>query len=138
MATDRRDNWQGMNWCRPSTRLAIYLRDGLSCCWCGASVEDGIRLTLDHCKPDSKNGSNSPRNLITSCSRCNSSRGDRGLREFAAAVGAYTDRDPGSILRHVENCRKRRLPREEAREMLKRRGPLSRILSECITGKAEE
>ena len=30
----------GMNWLPKARRLAIYLRDGLACAYCGASVED--------------------------------------------------------------------------------------------------
>jgi hypothetical protein len=29
--TARRDNWQGMNWCWPATRLAIYIRAFAKC-----------------------------------------------------------------------------------------------------------
>lgn len=36
----RKADWQGMNWIRQDKRLAIYLRDGLACVWCGErSVE---------------------------------------------------------------------------------------------------
>jgi len=38
---------QGMNWIRKEKRLAIYLRDGLACGYCGQSIEDGAKLTLD-------------------------------------------------------------------------------------------
>lgn len=34
----RKENWQGMNWCRPATRLAIYLRDGMACTYCGRGL----------------------------------------------------------------------------------------------------
>ncbi|KKK72946.1 hypothetical protein LCGC14_2898780, partial [marine sediment metagenome] len=40
----RKEKNQGMNWIRPEKRLAIYLRDGLACCYCGATVEDGTKL----------------------------------------------------------------------------------------------
>ena len=49
---------QGMNWLRPEKRLAIYLRDGLACCYCGSGVEDGVKLTLDHLTPHSQGGTN--------------------------------------------------------------------------------
>ena len=75
--------WNGMNWCRPSTRLAIYLRDGLACAWCGFALEDGAQLSLDHCKPHSKGGDNDPANLVTACKKCNSSRQDRPMKQFA-------------------------------------------------------
>jgi 5-methylcytosine-specific restriction endonuclease McrA len=46
-----RGEWQGMNWIRQEKRLAIYLRDGLACGYCGDSVENGAKLSLDHLKP---------------------------------------------------------------------------------------
>lgn len=75
----RRQTWQGMNWCRQSTRAKIYDRDGRSCMYCGATDR---RLTLDHIIPWSKGGSNLSYNLLTACNSCNSSRGDRLLVEW--------------------------------------------------------
>ena len=63
--TKRKANWQGMNWIRQEKRLAIYLRDGMSCAYCGASVEGGAQLSLDHVKPHSRGGSNAAANLVT-------------------------------------------------------------------------
>lgn len=129
--TGRQAGWQGHHWMRPSTRLAIYLRDGLACAWCGAAVEDGALLTLDHCLPVNGNGQdNRPSNLVTACKRCNSTRQDRPMAEFAHAVAGYLDGDatPESVLRHLRNIRKRRLPREEARRMLALRGTVARVI----------
>ena len=78
-----------MNWIRQEKRLSIYLRDGLSCCYCGHSIEDGAQLTLDHLVPRSAGGNNRADNLITSCFRCNSARGDRDVKEFVSTVAAY-------------------------------------------------
>lgn len=50
-ANDLRRKWHGGKWIRVERRLGIYLRDGLACVWCGASVEqDGVQLSLDHLK----------------------------------------------------------------------------------------
>jgi hypothetical protein len=87
----RKADWQGMNWIRQDKRLAIYLRDGMACVWCGATVEKGARLSLDHVIPHVNGGSNHESNLVTSCCTCNSSRGDRTVEEFAAAVAAYVN-----------------------------------------------
>ena len=73
---------QGMNWLPKARRLAIYLRAGLACAYCGASVEDDARLSLDHLRPYSKGGTNETSNLVTACGRCNSSRGTRTVRGF--------------------------------------------------------
>jgi hypothetical protein len=116
-----------MNWCRPATRLAIYLRDGLACAYCGATVEEGAKLTLDHVTPHSKGGTNVVTNLVTCCHRCNSARGNRSVRVFAAAVAEYLDHGVTAveIERHVRACARRALPRAEAREMLSRRSTVA-------------
>ena len=45
--------------------MAIYMRDGLACAYCGAAVEDGAQLSLDHITPDSLGGDNQADNLVT-------------------------------------------------------------------------
>ena len=82
-----------------------------------------MTLTLDHCKPHSLGGDNSPANLVTCCRKCNSSRGTRGLAAFARAVAEYVNQGATAdqILRHITNCRRRRLPRAEARKLVARR-----------------
>ncbi len=122
----------GSKWCRPTTRLAIYLRDGLACAYCGASIEDGAQLSLDHLIPHSRGGTNASTNLVTSCRRCNCARGNRSVRGFARAVAEYLDHgvEPDEIERHIRNCARRTLPREEARQMLARRGTVARVLDE--------
>lgn len=121
-----------MNWCRQSTRLAIYLRDGMDCAYCGASVEDGATLTLDHVRPVSKGGTNATSNLVTCCSRCNSSRGNRSVAEFAVAVAGYLNHgtDANEITAHVRRTTRRVLPRAEARKLIERRGSVARVLAE--------
>lgn len=87
----RKADWQGMNWIRQDKRLAIYLRDGMACAWCGATLEDGAKLSLDHIIPHVEGGSNHESNLVTSCCQCNSSRGDRSVESFAEAVAGYVN-----------------------------------------------
>ena len=120
---------QGMNWIRQEKRLAIYLRDGLACAYCGASVEDGSILTLDHIKPYSKGGSNEAKNLITSCRKCNSSRGVRPLKQFISAVAEYVDHDSAEIERHIRNCRNRKLDMIEAKRLIGLRGSVRQVLN---------
>lgn len=114
---------QGMNWIAKSTRLAIYLRDGMACAYCGDTIESGAKLTLDHIKCYSKGGSNDPSNLVTCCGRCNSSRADRPMATFAHAVAGYINHGVtgDDIVRYVNACRRRKLPRAMAREIIKRR-----------------
>ena len=129
--TNRKANWQGMNWIRQSSRLAIYLRDGMACAYCGSTVEDGAQLSLDHLKPHSHGGSNKPTNLVTCCSKCNSSRGNRSVRSFCQGVAEYLDSDAIAIERHVRACARRSLtgPRAEAKELINRRGSAAKAVS---------
>jgi 5-methylcytosine-specific restriction endonuclease McrA len=116
--------WNGMNWIRQEKRLAIYLRDDLACTWCGAGIEDDevACLTLDHLIPHSRGGTNEARNLVTSCKRCNSARGNRGMTEFASAVSGYIDQESTrDILLRIRRNRSRVLPLSQAKQMLRRR-----------------
>lgn len=124
----RRD--QGTNWIRPEKRLAIYLRDGLACCYCGESIEDDAKLTLDHLRPCSGGGSNTPTNLVTCCHRCNSSRGKRSWKLFAGKVAAYLNhgiKGP-EIIEHIETTRGRKLDVAAAKELIGRRGGFTAAL----------
>lgn len=116
--------WQGMNWIRQEKRLAIYLRDGLACVWCGAKIEDGARFTLDHLKAHAHGGSNHESNLVTACERCNSSRGTRSLKRFAAAVAVYLNHGitAAAILANVKSKRALPLNLTEAKRLIARRG----------------
>ena len=127
-----RGNWQGMNWIRQEKRLAIYLRDGLSCAYCGESVEDGAKLTLDHVIPHTLGGGNNERNLVTCCHRCNSVRAARSLEDFAKATAAYMNHGitAEDILLHVRDCVSRSLDKAGAKEMIARRGSAARALED--------
>lgn len=122
--------WQGMNWCRQSTRLAIYLRDGLACVYCGNTIENGAILSLDHVRPHSKGGSNAANNLVTCCKHCNDARGNRPLVGWCRVVAGYVNGGLTTIevLRKVRNAAARVLPRQEAREMIARRGSALKAL----------
>lgn len=78
-------NWNGSHWIRPEKRLAIYIRDDFTCMYCGRSLKDAQpeELNLDHLMPRSVGGGNEARNLVTACKRCNSSRGNKLITEFA-------------------------------------------------------
>ena len=85
MIGKKRDNKKnhGSKWIRPEKRLAIYLRDGMCCAYCGATVESSKKpLSLDHLVPASKGGGNHEGNLITCCLKCNSRRGDMDLDKW--------------------------------------------------------
>lgn len=126
--------WQGMNWIRQEKRLAIYLRDGCACAWCGATVEQGAKLTLDHVVVHSKTGNNDATNLVTACHRCNTSRGTRRAAKFAVSVAAYLNHGiaADAILSHVRRCAARSLKAHkiEAKALIARRGSAFAALTE--------
>jgi 5-methylcytosine-specific restriction endonuclease McrA len=126
-----------MNWIRQVKRLAIYLRDGLSCCYCGESVEDGASLTLDHVLPVIKGGTNHESNLVTSCVRCNLHKGSRNLLPFCKAVAAYLDHNVQSIdiQKHVLRQVKQTLPLAQAENLVALRGSAARVLAAVREGK---
>jgi len=129
-------NWNGAKWIRRERRLAIYMRDGLACVWCGSSLEDdGVTLSLDHIVPASQGGKNVSRNLVTSCRKCNSVRGDRSLHDFASAVAYYLNRGvvAQSIIAHVLDCANRPVDLRVAQRIMSKRANWQQALEEAKT-----
>lgn len=64
-------------------RFKIFQRDAFKCCYCGRSSigDDNVILHLDHIKSFNKGGCDVAENLITACSECNMSKGNRKLSE---------------------------------------------------------
>jgi 5-methylcytosine-specific restriction endonuclease McrA len=53
-------------------RFKVFKRDGFRCIYCGqSSIEDGVKLHIDHIKPVSKGGTSKLENLVTACAGCN-------------------------------------------------------------------
>lgn len=77
--------WNGGKWIRPERRLAIYIRDGFSCLYCGEDLRgrDNCDVTLDHLVPRCMDGDNRNHNLVTACKSCNSARAACDWREYA-------------------------------------------------------
>jgi hypothetical protein len=128
--------YQGAKWITRERRLALYVRDGLACVYCGSSMEEGTLLTLDHIIPHCNGGTNQSDNLITSCLKCNSSRGDRSIGEFAESVADYLDHSvtPDQILAHINDCTMRTVNIAQARQIIQRRGSYQAAL-EAINGR---
>ena len=61
----------------PSLRYDILKRDGFKCTICGRSVEDGVKLHVDHIFPVSKGGKTEKSNLRTLCNECNSGKSNK-------------------------------------------------------------
>lgn len=76
---------QGSKWIRPAKRLAIYIRDGFHCAYCGRDLKNAsaCEIGLDHLVCSSDGGSNSETNLVTACRSCNSSRGTKAWADYA-------------------------------------------------------
>ena len=134
MIADRhsRSNGQGhgQKWLRNEKRIALYLRDGLACCYCASGVEDGAKLTLDHLTPHSHGGTNDAANLVTACLKCNSARGNRDWREFAAKVAEYLNHgiEAQDIIDHIETTIQRPIDTAEAKAIIARRGGFTAAL----------
>lgn len=120
----------GMNWIRKERRLAIYIRDGFACAYCGAAVEDGAKLTLDHLTPHSHEGTNEATNLVTCCHKCNSSRGNRSVAAFVEAVAQYLNHGITGqmILDHIATTTRRPVDVKAAKALIAQRGGFTAAL----------
>jgi len=56
-------------------RYDVLRRDNFTCCICGFSQGDGVRLHVDHIVPVARGGKSELENLQTLCERCNSGKG---------------------------------------------------------------
>lgn len=122
-------NSNGSKWIPRQARLAVYLRDGMACTYCGAGVETE-QLTLDHIIPRSHGGTHEATNLVTACGRCNSYRGNRSVEEFAVSVASYVGHGvhADDIVTFIHETRQRPLPLKEAKALIKRRGSYAAVL----------
>lgn len=124
--------YQGAKWLSRERRLALYTRDGLACVYCGAAVEDGAQLSLDHVIPHCQGGDNKSTNLLTSCKRCNSSRGARSVEDFCVAVAAYLNHgiQASDILAHIQDCLSRPVDIKAAKALIAKRGGFTQALNQ--------
>jgi 5-methylcytosine-specific restriction endonuclease McrA len=128
---NRTERNQGSKWIRQEKRLAIYLRDGLACAYCGHGIESGATLSLDHVVCHSHGGSNDATNLVTCCTRCNSSRGTRSVETFAKSVAAYVNHSvkASTIIKHVRETIERPIDVKAAKALIAQRGSYSSVLN---------
>ena len=113
-----------MNAISKPKRLAIYLRDGLGCVYCGEDIEAGAKLSLDQRRPYSNGGTNESTNLVTACLRCARRRGTRSVRAFCRTVAAYlkTGITGQEIEQNVRNAAARKIDIPAAKILIERRG----------------
>lgn len=116
----RRRGWQGSKWIWPSTRLAIYDRDGFRCIWCGSAMRP---LCLDHLQPVADGGTNETDNLVTACFDCNNDR--RGLtdEEWLDFLFAHRQQPQAIVLARLDAALEEPLDRAWAVAMCKQRPP---------------
>ncbi len=108
------------HWLNDVTRVAIYLRDRHQCVYCAHPPDPESHLTVDHLRSLEAGGSNQPENLVTACMSCNASKQDKTLREWLAFLRKKgIDTEP--VLLRVWSARRRRLPRVEARVLVRAR-----------------
>jgi len=69
------------------SRRSIFARDGYTCQYCGYSGSD---LTVDHVVPKRLGGRSTWENLVCSCRRCNTRKGDKTLQQ----AGMHLRRQP--------------------------------------------
>jgi hypothetical protein len=63
--------------------LAVIARDGSECVWCGLGLAyDHPKATLDHVRPQSKDGSDKIGNLLLACDDCNYARKNRSAGQW--------------------------------------------------------
>jgi len=58
------------------SRMNVFFRDGFRCMYCGLSAP-ASELTLDHVLPRSRGGRTEWSNILTACTACNASKGNR-------------------------------------------------------------
>ena len=64
------------------TDFVIFERDNFRCVYCGkSSIEDGVRLQIEHIYPINRGGSADTFNIVTSCSVCNGQKSDRMMSD---------------------------------------------------------
>lgn len=79
------------SWIRKEKRVALYIRSGFTCAYCGRDLKDARpeEMGLDHLETLPNGGhvgaNNEPSNLVMVCRRCNSQRGNREWRDYAPA-----------------------------------------------------
>lgn len=101
---------RGGSWISKHARLAIYIRDGFQCAYCGRSLKSAkpFDVTLDHLVPRCVGGTDEPTNIITACRPCNSRRQDKPWVDYA----------PGGARDRIETLRNQPLNLELARALI--------------------
>lgn len=60
-------------------RIAVLVRDGYVCQYCGAPLTPGVDAEVDHIVPRCLGGENEPTNLVAVCPACNAKKNSKML-----------------------------------------------------------
>lgn len=125
----RKQNWVGMNWISQWMRYSIYARDNFTCVYCGTHCSEA-KISLDHLIPESIEKCDHETNLVTCCCKCNSSRADRSVEDFATAVANYINfgATKESILAHIACCITKPVDTTVGKQAVKQYGSCAKAL----------
>lgn len=106
----------------------------MACAYCGATIEEGVQLSLDHIIPHSLGGQDIETNLVTCCKKCNSSRGNRDAVVFAEATAVYLNHGlTGSqIMAHIHACLDRSVSVSKAKRLIVLRGSCFQAMQHLV------
>lgn len=110
-------------WITRTRRLAIYIRDGFACQYCGRDLRgaEPREVTLDHLQPQCRGGSHAASNLVTACGRCNYGRKEQTWWTYAPA---------GAKVR-IQRTRRRRLNMALARALFRGEVSVMEVYRTC-------
>ena len=79
---ERKRNSRALLEKKKETDFLIFQRDNFRCIYCGrSSIEDGVKLEIEHIYPIRKGGDSQLFNLVISCKKCNSHKATMVLSE---------------------------------------------------------
>ena len=99
LLTDRKDKYCGFDKL-PMTRANIFLRDDYECQYCGRKLGT-TSGTIDHVYPQAHGGTNTWRNVVACCRRCNNEKGEMSASDYAKMTGRKLKRKPYTPQRNV-------------------------------------
>lgn len=100
-------------------RFEILKRDGFRCRYCGATSVGGAVLHVDHVRPESDGGDDSPGNLVTACAVCNGGKSNIGLDDSLLSNATAEDmkQNAEDIRAYLASCLEQRRAQEEVRQV---------------------
>lgn len=100
-------------------RAAIFVRDGLACVYCGHGPKRGHGLVLDHVKPVSAGGENTPANLVTACRDCNALKAHIPLSCVPAVFRLHGRTLPAGVVARVRAAQRRKVSLDSGAALLR-------------------